>query len=65
MGVSGEDEGVAIGTGAVEVQEAAGVLHSIGVIVRVDDPVVIVCKPESQSHGPPSASAASRETHHP
>lgn len=49
MGVAGKHEGVAVSTGAVEVQEATGVLHSIGVIVRVDDPVVIVCKPESQS----------------
>lgn len=48
VGVSGKHEGVAVGAGAIEVLEAAGVLHGVGVIVRVDDPVVIVCKPESQ-----------------
>lgn len=48
VGVAGKHEGVAVSTGAVEVQEAAGVLHSVGVVVRVDDPVVIVCKPETE-----------------
>lgn len=49
VGVAGKHKGVAVSTGAIEVQEATGVLHSVGVIVRVNDPVVIVCKSESQS----------------
>lgn len=51
--------------GAIEVEEAAGVLHGIGVIVRVDDPVVIICKPES--HGanvPPLVGSGVKETHY-
>lgn len=48
-GVSGEHERVAVSAGAIEVQEAAGVLQGIGLIVRVNDPVVIVCRAES--HG--------------
>lgn len=56
--VTGEHEGVAVSAGAIEVQEAAGVLHSIGVVVRVNDPVVIVCKAES--HGATASPSATR-----
>lgn len=65
VGIAGKHEGVAVGTGAIEVEEAAGVLHGIGVIVRVDDPVVIICKPES--HGanvPPLVGSGVKETHY-
>ena len=48
-GVSGKHERVAVSAGAIEVQEAAGVLHGKGLVVRVNDPVVIVCRAES--HG--------------
>lgn len=62
VGVAGKHEGVAVSTGAIEVQEAAGVLHGIGVVVRVDDPVVIVCKPETRANASPSAGSARKET---
>lgn len=62
IGVTGKHEGVAVSTGAIEVQEAAGILHGIGVIVRVDDPVVIICKPESHRvNASPSAGSGARE----
>ena len=52
VGVSGKHEGVAVGAGAIEVLEAAGVLHGVGVIVRVDDPVVIVSFLEEGCYAP-------------
>lgn len=46
VGITGEDEGVAVSTGPVQVEEAAGVLQGECVVVCVDDPVVIICKPQ-------------------
>lgn len=40
--VAGEYEGVAVQAGAVRVQEPAGVVDCVVVVVGVDDPVVIV-----------------------
>lgn len=48
VGVSGKHEGVAVRTGAVQILQTAGVLQREGVVVRIDDPVVIVCKSESR-----------------
>lgn len=63
VGVAGKHEGVAVSAGAVKVQETAGVLHRVGVIVGVDDPVVIICKPESHTaSAAPSANSGARET---
>lgn len=63
VGVAGKHEGVAVSAGTVEVQEAAGVLHGVRVVVRVDDPVVIVCKPESRgANASPSAGSGVGET---
>lgn len=63
VGVAGKHEGVAVSAGTVEVQEAARVLHGVRVVVRVDDPVVIVCKPESRgANASPSAGSGVGET---
>lgn len=40
--VTGEDEGVTVQTGAVCVQLSARVVHGVVVIIRINDPVVIV-----------------------
>lgn len=49
IGVTGKHEGVAVCTGAIRILQAAGVLQSEGVIVCIDDPVVVVCKSERHS----------------
>lgn len=41
-GVTGEDEGVSVQAGAVQVNLSAGVVDGVVVIVGVNDPVVIV-----------------------
>lgn len=46
IGVTRKHKGVAVCAGAIQILQAAGVLQSEGVVVRIDDPVVIVCKSE-------------------
>ena len=41
-GVTGEDEGVSVQAGAVQVNLSAGVVDGVVVVVGVNDPVVIV-----------------------
>lgn len=41
-GVTGEDKGVSIQAGAIQVNFSAGVVDGIVVVVSVNDPVVIV-----------------------